>query len=1290
MVFKPFTHLPRQIFSKTFAHGYAQSVVAASQTSYATTTTSLGLNHNYPVGKLGRTAQLQNTYQSTSSSSGPGAKFGGASSSNASGNDGGLAAYYAAWQHAQTTGDDSEWRNHQLQRRLGWKGPGAVGQTARRDSSGAADSLRPRRPTLARPHSANVVHDLKKTEDGEVTTADGEVVSVDPADIKSTEVTAATNEAENASLAGPNGSPAPSVGPESIFSAEDSTASVSDASVATSEHIVQLAKSQQYAEIPAVFHSTLSQGIVPSIDAYNALLVAAINLPADSEQAFSKVLDVRADMIRRGVKANIDTHAIIVQFLANRALQANLSKNKLRENQKRYGGLHGRNSFLFLSSALEFELLAEDDSLSLALKQFRTGEAAFPNQAFPAGVYESLIKACAQTARVDEMCEVYNSMNSQQKCLGADAFSEMIQAFEPSANLGQAVQAYENYKNLAISSNAHFARTRTSTSDYKAYAALIKNYVMSGQEARGFAFYDDIVQSFESLAENRSATLAEMQSVVVPEGIIAAFANLKAYQSAFDWLSHAKLVGNVADKSFMKICVQAADANEAGVAQEAFGALTPAAKTEAAPIMLAMALRGGDLETARSYWQHISSLANIDRSLLQPITMYSMSLIANNALSEGLGEARKLLARIEKTSPSLTTSNVRDEIAEAILKLDQTIINSGILPSAIDCLALLRTMVENDTLVPSVAEHSLAPIGPNDIQGFASDDLKFLLHMQGNAMLKHAMVGDNGSVYRFACLLETLMGSGKEFDSSTVALVRDVLPMVSMVRPDLSAAFEAYLRPAPLPTTPATTHFGPAQVARTAPVDTFDPYAHNTDFRGSSVIAEQLESITGRGDSILNDALTRFKNMRRIGRHPRYITYAKMITAAARAGKRNIVEDILNMACTDVSYLEQYPVVKHGWVSILDSMVAAYLTLGDRSAAAQTHQDLLAMGATPSANTFGLYITTLKESTRTFDEATEAVKIFQRAVAEGVEPTSFLYNALIGKLGKARRIDDCLQYFAEMRAQNIRPTSVTYGTIVNALCRVSDERFAEEMFDEMESMPNYKPRPAPYNSMIQYFLNTKRDRTKVMAYYERMRSKNIQPTMHTYKLLIDAYASLEPVDMSAAEKIIQSVKASGQQPEAVHYASLIHAKGCVVHDMAGAKAIFDSVLAEGKVQPQPCLYQALFEALVANHQVADTEALLEDMSARRVEMTPYIANTLIHGWAAEGNLAKAQAAYNYIGQSGREPSTYEAMTRAFLSSEDHQGAARVANEMLQRGYPSAVAGKILELVGGGNTTPVTV
>jgi pentatricopeptide repeat protein len=429
----------------------------------------------------------------------------------------------------------------------------------------------------------------------------------------------------------------------------------------------------------------------------------------------------------------------------------------------------------------------------------------------------------------------------------------------------------------------------------------------------------------------------------------------------------------------------------------------------------------------------------------------------------------------------------------------------------------------------------------------------------------------------------------------------------------------------------------------------------------------------------LQDALSRFKNVRRAGRHPRYNTYAKLITAAAKTKQADLIHEILGMAQSDVPYLPEFPTVKAGWIPILDAMVAACLTVGDRQLAAKYHQDLLDMGASPSANTFGIYITTLEG---TFDEATEAVKIFQRALSEGVEPGVFLYNAVIGKLGKARRIDDCLFYFGDMQSRNIRPSSVTYGTLVNALCRTSEERFAEEMFDEMESMPNYRPRAAPYNCIIQYFLNTKRDRSKVLAYFERMKARNIKPTSHTYKLLIEAHATLEPINLGAAEAILDDIKSSGMQPEAVHYGSLIHAKGCVMHDMAAARATFDSVLSDSTIRPTDALYQNLFEAMVANHQVSDTSKVLEDMAARNVPLTPYIANTLIHGWAAEGNVEKAKSIYNSLGVSKREPSTYEAMTRAYLSAEDHQNASKVVQEMLRKGYPSAVAEKILLLIGG--------
>ena len=143
-----------------------------------------------------------------------------------------------------------------------------------------------------------------------------------------------------------------------------------------------------------------------------------------------------------------------------------------------------------------------------------------------------------------------------------------------------------------------------------------------------------------------------------------------------------------------------------------------------------------------------------------------------------------------------------------------------------------------------------------------------------------------------------------------------------------------------------------------------------------------------------------------------------------------------------------------------------------------------------------------------------------------------------------------------------------------------------------------------------------------------------------------------------------------------------------MHDMEGARKVFDQVISKRYVRPQPCLYQALFESMVANHQVPATGNLLKDMANRNVEMTPYIANTLIHGWAAEGNISNAKSVYDGIGIQKREPSTYEAMTRAFLAAEDHQSASGVVQEMLSRGYPSAVSGKVLELVGGGSAASV--
>ncbi|OQE31426.1 hypothetical protein PENSTE_c001G06502 [Penicillium steckii] len=1262
MVFKPFTHLARQSFTKAFTHGYAQSVVAASQSTYASSTTFNSLAAQ--PAKFSRT-QLQNAFSNASSSSGAGAK---ASQGGSGSGDFGLAAYYAAWQHAQQTGDDSDWRQFHYKRRIGWK-PNDDLEDVKEERTASPEPPHPTKAAVNENVSAQVEEAVARE------------IEIQEEQAKAEEtLEMGENEAETA---------AETAVEESILSSE----AISEAAQIASNHIVQLSKEKKYSQIPIAFESILRDGLTPTVEAYNALLLAAIRLHPEAAQAIPKALDVYSDMLRRRVIPDEDTYQTLVELLVTQAHETIDAKEVLEQERARFGGMEEPGKFMLQSSELEREILAEDHSLAIAVKLFNTASSRHSRLALPVDLYRQLIIACAREGKVEDMIRIYSHMEQQDVTPHATIFPFMIDAFAGVGDLKSAVECYNEYRSLAVSDDSGVFSI-VKRLDGEVYAALIRAYLTCGKDEGALHFLDRIRSSFDEVTENREGRWAVVEEVIVQDGLVRHSLKTGDYSTALEQ-AKVQLHDEARDQAISQICMAAADAGDLTTASEAYDRLSTAPSVRQAPAvsLLALHIRQGNISAARSLWIMLNTVGQATPDMVQPTAMYTLAQLKSGHIDEGLHEARNMFTRIRNASAKQSTvsASTREQITESLHLFGRVLMQTAAVLSPQSSMTLLWSMVENGGLVSPLAEHAVASLGPMGISQMSPTDLTLALQVQAGMLASNsAMVFDVAHPVRFAHMLDTALTASLPLDAYTSTLIDQAVAKLYTSRPDIVKKWQDHLEVSSQGSM-VSDRRSPVSMAETSITtpsispDSFDPYAHVTDFRGSAIIAEELEKTTGRADVHLNEALIRLKNMRRIGRHPRYITYAKMITAAAKISRMELVHEIHGMARVDVPLNPAHNAVKYGWVSILDAMVAACLTLGDRHLAGQFHQELLGLGSAPSANTFGLYITTLKESTKTFDEATEALKIFHRAVAEGIEPTSFLYNALIGKLGKARRIDDCLAYFAEMRANNVRPTSVTYGTIVNALCRVSDERFAEEMFEEMESMPNYKPRPAPYNSMIQYFLNTKRDISKVLSYYERMQSRNIKPTMHTYKLLIDAHASLEPIDMDAAEKVLESMKAAGQQPDAVHHASLVHAKGCVQHDLPAARKVFDSVVSDRRVRPQPCLYQALFEAMVANNRVADTEEVVKSMLQRNVEMTAYIANTLIHGWATEGDVSKAKAIYDSIGLEKREPSTYEAMTRAFLTADDRASASNIVQEMMSRGYPSAVASKIIDLVGGSSS-----
>lgn len=1272
---KPTVHLSRFAGTalKSFTHGGAQTVVAASQASYAAQN-----SHATPFADnlLGRwrkqeKSKLHNVHHQIESARHAGTHAAPNTRPELGHNDSGLEKYFDAWQKYQRNEiKEKEWQQFQFARRLEWQPPTTVPEGKAAEGSAVIDEDvegiardASTAPPLKRSYTTSALNDFGKifgqdeAARAQVNDAIAEEIFRSKDDL---EISPKSQPLDLASVRNPSVSEQPSASsPATVYTPVESHEDLiaSDSQVFT-EELVHLAQSKQYAEIPTTFQAMLRAGVQkPSPAAYHALLESVLGLTLSKQKRVPKALEVYSDMLKRRVTPSVATFGILIDLLAARASESVTARKDLEDRLTRYGGLEGQDQFLFRSNESQYTMLLEDSSITIALTMFNRA-LQDGSEMLPSAVCSALVRACAEQGRVEDMSAVYEHMISRSMAVASNVFPPVIAAYGTTGDLKSAVNCYDEYKDLAVANSAE--THEMDRVDYEVYAALIKAYGSADRLPGGLKFLSAIQADITDSNE-----LDKLRGIVALQALLPLAIEEGVYQDAFA-LSRS-LSGDAFASAMSKICIAAADSNLEAQSSQAFNALAKVSPdlTNPAMAMLAMHVRNANVEAAEQYWTILES-APASMSLVEPTTMRAIAMIATGQSERGLGQTRHMFARIRDAQPESAQAKTAERVDEAIAVIGRYMLSGKTALPAGSSVELLRLMTENGALVDHIAEHTVARLGPEQIAQLTPADVELLLRIQAGMIVRES-TADIAGPARFGCLLENIVAKAIMPSPETETMIERTL--INIDHAELSRLWNNYR----YPPTPA---FTPALVQAPAFDESFDPYAARTDVKGSNAINELLERPHGRR---MNEALTKFRNMRRIGRVPRMFTYGKLIEGAAKENNFDMARDILEMAKQDVPFDARYRVVRFGWQQILDHMVAGCLNLGLRDLAARYHQDMIELGFSPSANTFGLYITTLKENTKTFDEATEAVRIFHQAKAEGVEPSSFLYNALIGKLGKARRIDDCLFYFAEMRNLGVRPTSVTYGTIVNALCRVSDEKFAEEIFEEMESAINYKPRPAPYHSLMQYFLTTKRDRSKVLSYYELMRSKGIEPTLHTYKLLIDTHATLEPVDMQAAEAVLADMAAAGLQPEAVHYASLIHAKGCVQHDLPAARAMFDTALA-ATVRPQPCLYQALFESFNANHQSELADSLLADMRARHVEYTPYIANALIHGWTLEKDLNKAKQAFARVPTSKREPSTYEAMVRACLAAEKRDDAKQVVKEALGRGYPSAVAGKIAELV----------
>lgn len=1025
----------------------------------------------------------------------------------------------------------------------------------------------------------------------------------------------------------------------------------------------------RFKDILLQVQQALDTGLSPNTETFNYYLTAVAQLIRFGvlDNRVSHLMSVYAQMMNRKLIPSTKTYAILLTSLVKCAKNKDAVIEQKRKQAMRFG---------FVVPSQPELLGAEidtDDGVTIALDLFDASNYV-EHKVHHLDVYSSLIDICSSRGMTDAMINVYTQMEKSGVKPTAEIYWALLSGFGKAQDVHSSLEVYDQVKS-SIEENG----SATAFDNARVYRHLLSAFVSAGEVEKAFTLFDAVEP------QHRGDSLEH-----IIEGIVDGFLKRKDFQSASQWIdrfsSDAPYYGY---RWSIAMLANASDADNFPMAQRAFqdsqkylklvqeeshgegrsAEVLPKADEiiDAKNAFLGLCERKFKPDSARAVWADMD-IATVG---LAPAFSYVKLLLTAGQVDDALQGLSQFLSKSSARTTSQPSQWALDaawrhlisnlsarhvltaEVAASIWGIGAFHATSNTIP--LDCIRSLFAASMMDSTTMTTEEH-----------------YNYRIHLIASAL----NLDNRSELAKLQSIVGLAMKLGLRFEEKTKESVQMLINSAeSRLHPSFVGNWVAYI---------AMQENRPFNVAE------YDPYSTRFNHRLSNVLEEMMDR-----KRHIADVMKSFRHGIRDKQLVRYQTFGKLIDYACRNKNRNACDEVFHTALQEIKMLHMYDTVRSGWYTIYDNMIAACLNFGDMEMANRYRSELFNMGGIPSANTFGLFIVNLRQSAEIFDEASEAVALFDQAVSLNVQPTAFLYNAVIGKLAKARRVDDCLKLYSDMCEKGLKPTSVTYGTMINALCRVSDERSAELLFTEMEAQPNYKPKAAPYNSMIQFYATTKRDRSKVLAYYNQMLATGIEPTSHTYKLLIDAYASLDPPDIAGAEGVIAMMHQKCTPVDCTHHAALIHARGCALQDPEGALEYFHRVVDNKGLKLEAPIYQALFEMMVANHRVTETPKYLEHMYQNRVTITPYIANTLIHGYTMLKDIAMAQSIYNTLDAhdgsvTRREPSTYEAMTRAYLAVEDRQGALAVMQEMSTRGYPPAVMQRVYDLVRGGGQLSVAV
>ncbi|XP_076957457.1 uncharacterized protein LOC143632935 [Bidens hawaiensis] len=304
------------------------------------------------------------------------------------------------------------------------------------------------------------------------------------------------------------------------------------------------------------------------------------------------------------------------------------------------------------------------------------------------------------------------------------------------------------------------------------------------------------------------------------------------------------------------------------------------------------------------------------------------------------------------------------------------------------------------------------------------------------------------------------------------------------------------------------------------------------------------------------------------------------------------------------------------------------------------------------------------------------IKLLLKEMKENdIKPDIVTYGMLVNHLCKARRVDEALDMVKRMKEENngssgsIKPDVILYNTLIDGLCKVGRQEEGLTLMKQMQLEDNCIPAVITYNCLIDGFCKAG-EIERAQELFDQMSDGGVDANVVTVNTLVDGMCRHGRIS-NAMEFFRKMQEEKGIKGNVVTYSTLITAF-CGVNNIEKAMRLFDEMGSVGS--PDALAYYSLISGLTLAGRPDDANVIASKMKKAGFQMDLVTYNTLIGGFCRKKKLDKAVEILQDMEENGVKADgvTYNTLISYFSQNGDFETAHKFLKQMTADGNAPTV------------------